>query len=532
MQRRSLSMRIRLLLVLAIFVPAAIAQSVVPADLDAYINRSMKEFEVPGLAIAVVKDGNVVFSKGYGVRNIASAGNVDDKTLFGIASNTKAFTAAALAILVDEGKLSWDDPVIKHMPSFRLADPYVTNELMVRDLLSHRAGLGLGQGDLLYFPPTDYTPAQVVERGKYFKPVSSLRSKYAYNNFMFEVAAQLVAQVSGMPYDKFVAQRIFAPVGMQSSLVTAREYPAGGNFANPHSRGWRLEGKLQAIPVTIDNAWEGAAGIKSNVTDLARWMNVQLASGKLPDGRALFSEAAQRQMWSMQIPIPISVSPNTPKGLVPARPQFAGYGLGWSMRDYRGHKIISHGGALTGMVSTVQLVPDQKLGIVVLTNQEETGAYMAVVYHILDHVLQAPDNDWISAYKQARDQSIQRANEKEQKDAAARPKDSRTLTSPDKLAGRYHDDWYGDVTVTQENGKLVLRFTHTPIMVADLEFWQYDTFKAVFRDKTVPDAYVTFWFNADGKVDQMKMVATNDLADFSFDYQDLLFKPVVEKAKP
>ncbi len=203
--------------------------------------------------------------------------------------------------------------------------------------------------------------------------------------------------------------------------------------------------------------------------------------------------------------------------------------MGWSLRDYRGHKIVSHGGALTGMVSTVQLVPDQKLGIVVLTNQEENGAYMAIVYHILDHVLQAPDNDWIAAYKQSILGLIRRSNEKEQKEAAARVNDSHPLASPAKLAGRYRDDWYGDVTITQEAGKLVLRFTHTPLMVADLEFWQYDTFKAVFRDKTVPDAFVTFWFNPDGNVDQMKMVPTNDLADFSFDYQDLKFVPVFEK---
>jgi CubicO group peptidase (beta-lactamase class C family) len=515
-------------LALVIAITAA-AQSVVPADLDAYVARSMKEFEIPGLSLAVVKDGKVVYAKGYGVRKLGDSAPVTENTLFGIASNTKAFTAAALAILVDEGKLSWDDPVIKHMPSFRLADPYVTNELMVRDLLSHRAGLGLGQGDLLYFPPTDYTPAQVVEHGRYFKPVSSLRSKYAYNNFMFEVAAQLVAQVSGMPYDQFVTERIFKPLGMNSSMVTAAAYKPGGDWATPHSRGWRLEGKLEAIPVTIDNAWEGAAGIKSSAADLAKWMNAQLNSGKLPDGRPLFSEAAQRQMWSIQIPITISVSPTTPKGLIPARPQFAGYGLGWSLRDYRGRKIVSHGGALTGMVSTVQLVPDQHLGIVVLTNQEETGAYMAIVYHILDIVFQSPENDWISAYKQQRDDSIRRANEKEQKDAAARVKDSRSLASPEKLAGRYHDDWYGDVTITNENGKLVLRFTHTSMMVADLDFWQYDTFKAIFRDKTVPDAFVTFWFNANGQVDQMKMIPTNDLADFSFDYQDLLFRPVVEK---
>jgi CubicO group peptidase (beta-lactamase class C family) len=524
-------MKLRSIFVVLILSVAAFAQSVVPADIDSYVDRTMKAFEVPGLSLAVVKDGKVVYAKGYGVRKLGDPAPVSENTLFGIASNTKAFTAAAIAILVDEGKLSWDDPVIKHMPSFRLADPTVTNELMVRDLLSHRAGLGLGEGDLLYFPPTDYTPAQVVERGRYLKPVSSLRSKYAYNNFMFEVAAQLIAQVSGMRFDEFIAKRIFAPLGMSSSMVTAAAYKPGGDWATPHSRGWRLEGKLEPIDVTIDNAWEGAAGIKSSAADLSKWMIVQLNSGKLPDGGVLFTSTTQRQMWSVQIPIPISSSTDLPKPLLAARPQFAGYGLGWSLRDYRGHKIVSHGGALTGMVSTVQLLPEQKLGIVVLTNQEETGAYSSIVYHILDQALQVPHSDWIAAYQQQRDEALRRANEKEQKEAAARVKNSQPPAPPAKLAGRYHDDWYGDVTITQEAGKLVLRFTHTPMMVADLEFWQRDTYKAVFRDKTVPDAFVTFWFNPAGDIDQMRMVPTNDLADFSFDYQDLKFVPVDEKAK-
>lgn len=521
--------RIYLLPVLLLLAALAAAQSVVPADLDSYVARSMKEFEVPGLALVVVKDGRVAYTKGYGVRKLGDPAPVDENTLFGIASNTKAFTAASLAILVDEGKLSWDDKVIKHMPSFRVADPYITNELTVRDLLSHRAGLGLGQGDLLYFPPTDYTPAEVVERGRYFKPVSSFRSRYAYNNFMFEVAAQLVAQVSGMRYDEFVSKRIFAPLGMNNSLVTAAAYKPGGDWATPHSRGWRLEGKLEPIAVTVDNAWEGAAGIKSSVADLSKWVAMQLDSGKLPDGKPLFSEAAQRQMWTMHTPIAISMS-QVP-GLVPSRPQFAGYGLGWSLRDYRGHKIVSHGGALTGMVSTVQLVPDQHLGIVVLTNQEETSAYMAVVYHILDHVLGAPENDWIGAYREQRATMMKRANDAEQKDSAARTADVRPAIPNSRVSGRYHDDWYGDITIGEDSGKLVLRFTHTPIMVADLQFWQFDTFKAVFRDKTVPDAYVTFQFNDEGKVDRITMKATNDLADFSFDYQDLMFGPVAESKK-
>jgi CubicO group peptidase (beta-lactamase class C family) len=516
-------LRLPLLLLVLFTALSFFAQTAPPADIDAYVARTMKEFEVPGMAIAIVKDGKVVLAKGYGVRKLGDPAPVDERTLFGIASNTKAFTAASVAVLVDEKKLSWDDRVIKHMPDFRIDDPFITNELTVRDLLSHRSGLGLGQGDLMFWPDTDFTRGQVLASTRYLKPVYSLRSRYAYNNLMFIVASELVSRVSGLKWDDFVRQNIFEPVGMNSTVITAASFKNGGNFAVPHSRGWRLEGKLVPIKGTLDDTWAGAAGVKSNVVDLSKWVALQLNGGKLPDGKEVFSAAAQRQMWSMQIATPIS---EPAPGLGSTKPQFAGYGLGWALRDYRGHKIVSHGGALTGMLSTVQMIPDQNLGIVVLTNQEESGAFMAVVYHIMDHYLGAPETDWISAYKSAREKMLKKANDAERLEADARAKDSRPSLALAKYAGTYHDNWYGDAVIEAKNGKLELRMTRTPAMVADLEPWQYDTFKAVFRDNTIPDAFVTFWINAAGKIEQVRMSAVNDLADFSFDYQDLSFKPV------
>lgn len=502
---------------------AATAQTAPPADLDAYVARTMKEFEVPGMAVAIVKDGKVVLAKGYGVRKLGEPGAVDAQTLFGIASNTKAFTAASVALLVDDKKLGWDDRVIQHMPEFRVDDPFVTNELTVRDLLSHRGGLGLGQGDLMFWPDTDFTRAEVVAATRYLKPVNSLRARYAYNNLMFVVASELVARVAGQKWDDFVRQKIFEPVGMTSTVISSASFKPGGNFAAPHSRGWRQEGKLLPIKATLDDIWAGAAGIKTNVTDLAKWVTLQLNGGKLADGRQIFSEAAQRQMWSMAISAPIS-DPNPL--LAAAKPQFAGYGLGWGLRDYRGHKVVSHSGALTGMLSTVQMMPDQKLGIIVLTNQEESGAFMAVVYHIIDHYLAAPETDWITGYKTSRDVGIKKANDAESKQVAARAVDSHPSLPLARYVGKFHDNWYGDALIEEKGGRLVLRMTRTSAMVADVEHWQYDTFKAVFRDNTIPDAYLNFSINAEGKIEQMKMSAVNDLADFSFDYQDLTFRPV------
>ncbi len=523
-----MKIRTRLFALLFVLLLAAgsVAQSA-PPDLDAWVARSMKTFEVPGLALAIVKDGRVVVAKGYGVRKLGDAAQVDENTLFGIASNTKAFTAAALAILVDEGKLQWDDPVIKYLPAFHMNDPYVTQQLTVRDLLCHRSGLGLGAGDLLFWPDTDVSREQVLAATRFIPPASSLRSRYAYNNLMFVVAGQLIPAITGKSWDEFVRERIFTPLGMKATTITSAGFKPGNNFAVPHSRGWRLEGKLTPIAMTRDETWAAAAGIESNANEMAKWVLVQLNQGKLDQGR-LFSEKRSAEMWSPQTIIPIS---EPPAALQAVKANFSAYGLGWSLRDYRGHKIVAHGGALTGMVSTVFMVPDEKLGMVVLTNQEESGAFSSIVYHILDHYLQLPPTDWISAYRAARDEQVRRANEQEQKFVSGRAKSTRPSLELRKYAGEYQDAWYGTVSIAPENGNLVLRFSHTPSMVADLEPWQYDTFKAAFRDKTVPDAYVTFELNYEGGITGMTMTPVNQLADFSFDYDDLRFKPVTKGDK-
>jgi CubicO group peptidase (beta-lactamase class C family) len=518
--------RVPWLLVCLCLLSAALAsaQPAPPADIDAFVATAMKTFDVPGLALAIVKDGKLIYAKGYGVRRIDDPAPVTTKTLFAIASNTKAFTAAAVGILVDDGKVEWDGPVTRYLPEFRVADPFVTSQLMVRDLLSHRAGLGLGQGDLTFFPDTTFTRNEVVEAARSLKPQTSLRSAYAYNNLMFVVAGQLVAKVSGQEWDDFVRQRILVPLGMTATVTTGAAVPKGADLALPHSRGWRLEGPLRTLVPTVDGTWASAAGIRSNVEDLSKWVLLHLRQGKLPDGRQVFSAAAQRQMWSVQIPIAIG-SPRP--GLERATPQFSGYGLGWSLRDYAGHKVVSHGGALTGMVSTVQMMPDQNLAVVVLTNQEESGAQSAIVNHVFDDVLGLPASDWIAGYKKAREDSIRRANDKEQKEAKARAAGSKPSLPIDRYAGAYRDAWYGSVTLeAQPGGSLVLKMARTATMTADVTHWQYDTFKAVFRDPTVPDAYLTFSLGPDGAITELRMIPTNDLADFSFDYQDLLLKRV------
>ncbi|HYV03645.1 MAG TPA: serine hydrolase [Blastocatellia bacterium] len=504
--------------------PAQPRQAAAPPDLDAFAARVLKEFDVPGLGVAIVKDGKVVVAKGYGVRKLGDPAPVDENTLFGIASNTKAFTSALLAMLVDEGKITWDDPVIKHLPGFQLYDPYVTREMTIRDLLTHRSGLGLGAGDLLWWPPTDYSRDEIVRRFRFVKPATSFRSRYAYDNVLYLVAGQVIAAVAGKSWDDVIKERIFTPLGMTTSNTRGAALSEPGNVAAPHVK---LGDRVQTVsPMALDNVAPCGA-INSSVGEMAKWLIAQLSRGQLGEGRRLFSERQSREMWSAQTITPLSEPPPHLAGL---RSNFSAYGLGWGLSEYRGLKTVSHTGGLLGYVSKVTLVPDLDLGVVVLTNQQSGGAFSALSYRILDHFMNAPATDWVAAFKKSEEMGAARAAEVEKRLASTRAADSKPSLALAKYAGRYNDAWYGDATISLENDKLVLRFSHTPALVANLEHWQYDTFVARWRDRTLEaDAFVTFALKPDGSIEQVKMVAVSPITDFSFDFHDLLFVPAANK---
>ena len=502
-----------------------LGQTAQPADLDAYVARVMTTFNVPGLSIAIVKDGKVVIAKGYGVRKLGESTPVDEHTLFGIGSNTKAFTTAALATLVDEGKISWNDPVYERLPGFQMYDPYVSHEMTIRDLLTHRSGMGLGEGDLLFWPHTTYTRQEIVYKLRFMKPASSFRSKYAYDNLMYIAAGRIIEAVTGKSWEDYIRERILTPLGMSDTNLTNAAWKASDNYAWPHSK---LPGKLQAIDfVPLDNA-APAGSINSSAADMAKWLLLQLNRGNFRDreGR-LFSERQSDEMWSPQTILPISTPPPP---LAALKPHFADYGLGWAMSDYHGRKVVGHTGGVAGFVSLVRLVPEENLGIVVLTNAEEGGAFSALGYHIIDHYLKLPATDWISAYKEVEDRAEQHAADVMKQQASARAANSTLSLPSEKYAGIYTDAWYGPATIRMENNKLVFTLDHTPKAIGDLEHWQYDTFKTHWRDRTIEDAFVTFALKPDGTIDHFTMVAVSPLADFSFDYQDLYFTPVVMKA--
>jgi CubicO group peptidase (beta-lactamase class C family) len=499
------------------------------AGLDAHVGRVMNEFGVPGMAVAVVKDGEVLLARGYGVRRAGEDAPVDGDTLFGIASNTKAFTCAALAILVEEGRLGWDDPVTKHLPAFQMHDPWVTRELTVRDLVTHRTGLGLGAGDLMWWPPTNFTRGEIVRGMRWVKPASSLRSRYAYNNVAFVAAGEVVAAVSGSSWDAFVRDRILRPVGM--ARTTSSFATADANRAAPH-----LEVKGAPTPVApMDFANAGAAAaLQSSASDMARWVAMLLECGRgeqAAAGRAcVLKPDSIRRLWSAQT---VQGTPDPPRGLEATRSNFAAYGLGFGLRDYRGRKVVSHTGGLPGYVSQVTLVPEERLGLVVLTNQEETGAYEAVRYRVFDEYLgaPAPPVDWIAAFRMRAQDERKKAEEAVASAAAARDAASRPSLALARYAGRYRDAWYGEVTIAEEGSRLSLDMTRTPGLVADLEHWQHDTFLARWRrawmsDESPADAYVTFALRPDGSIERMTMAPVSPAIDFSFDFQDLLFTRV------
>jgi CubicO group peptidase (beta-lactamase class C family) len=505
---------------------AAASRGLSGYDLDADVNRVLKTFDVPGIAIAIVKDGKVLAAKGYGVRKLGDPAPVTGRTLFEVASNSKAFTAAALAMLVDEGKLKWDDPVTKHLPGFQMYDSYVTGAMTVRDLLTHRSGLGLGAGDLMWWPTSTFSSDDIIDRLRYIKPATSFRNSYAYDNLLYIVAGKIIAEKTGKPWGDAVRERILAPLGMDGTTTSVADMLRTADYSAPHSR---INDKISVVkPMPVANA-VGAVGIDTSAEDIARWMNMLLNDGKTPDGKQLLSEKQLREMWTAQTPMPVG----EPKGaLAVTRPNFNAYGLGFNLRDYKGRKIATHGGALQGFYSRVLMVPEEKLGIAIFTNAENSGSMNALQWRLLDQFLNVPASDWIgivSADEQARHKEEMAKVSKASAVRAARSKPSLELSA---YEGEYQDPWYGKVTIQREAGKQVMRFSRTPDLVGDLEHFQHDSFIVRWRERNFnADAYVSFALNPDGSIERMKMAPISAETDFSYDFQDLNFTPVAPLKK-
>ncbi|HEX3889160.1 MAG TPA: serine hydrolase [Phenylobacterium sp.] len=497
-----------------------------PQDIDRLAARIEQTFAVPGMSVAIVKDGKVLFAKGYGVRAVGKPETVDAQTLFGIGSNTKAFTVAALSMLVDEGKLHWDDRVTDLLPGFRLYDPYVTRELTVRDLLSHRSGLGLGSGDLMLFPVSDFTRAEIIHNLRYLPPASSFRSKYAYDNLLYIVAGDLIPKLTGISWEQFVQTKILDRLG--TGCAATLTLAAGNrNVAAPHVV---IDDKLTEVPPDPSTAYDPAGSIQCNADGMAAWANLQLAGGRFADGGALFSAARHREMWTPQTIVPVAA----PDPQNPVQTHFRNYGLGWFLEDYDGAERVTHTGGLIGMVSYVSLLPEQHVGLVVLTNQQSGGAMSAMMQTLLDAFLHQPAHDWVSIWQKRTDDEIKRGEAADHAaDAAIQAAGGHSFLPLDAYAGVYRDLWRGDVTVKKEGDKLRLVFSRTKQLQGELQPMKGNVFVVRWEDRSLKaDALVNFRTGMDGAVDGMTMKPLSPTTDFSFDFQDLDFKRTSAAGSP
>src|SRR5687768_15918990 len=490
------------LLLVAVLAQVALAQNGALNGFDDYVNKAMKEWEVPGVAIAIVKGDQVVLAKGFGVRKIGEPAAVNERTLFAIGSSSKAFTAASIAMLVDDGKVKWDDPVTKYLPGFEMYDPYVTRELTVRDLLSHRSGLQ--RGDFLWYG-TELERDEILRRTRFLKPSWSLRSTFGYQNLMFLAAGQLVSRVGGKSWDEFIQQRLFTPLAMSSSSTSINAFKNADNVASPHAK---RDDKVRVIPWrNIDNI-APAGSINSNVVDMAQWVRLQLGQGAFQNKR-IFSAAAAKEMHASQTIIRFE----PPYSMFYPEAHFLNYGLGWFLSDYRGRKVVEHGGAIDGMRAQVALIPEEKLGLVVLSNMNGSALPVALMYRIFDSFLGATQRDWSAELLKTAKTLEQQGKAAEKKQESERVAGTNPSVALEKYAGTYRNDLYGDVKLAFSNGKLNLRYG--PAFTGDLEHWHYDTFRARFFAAGDAKIFVTFALNAQGKLETL-VLGLPGMADYPF----------------
>ena len=461
--------------------------------LDAYVETAMKAWNVPGMAVAIVRNDSVIHARGYGVREVGKPAPVDARTVFAIGSSSKAFTAAAVAILADEKKLTLDAPAASYLPGLQLADPYASHELTVRDLLSHRSGLA--RGELAWYG-SEYDRDEIVRRVRFLQPSWSFRSRFGYQNIMYIAAGQVVARVGDTTWDDFVRDRIFQPLGMTASTTTVRALAGQTNLAAPH---FEANDTLRALASwrNLDNA--GAAGsINSNVVDMAQWVRLQLGRGSV-NGKRIVSARMIDEMHTPHTIVPLdsaarAMNPHT---------HLSAYGLGWFVQDYRDRLVVHHGGNVDGFTALVGMLPEEKVGVVILTNMNGTGLPTAIMNRVFDLHLAAPPRDWSADMRRRTDSLRARARVAQQRAEAQRVPDTKPSLPLTAYAGTYVDSLYGEVVVRERGGKLSLSFG--PNWAGDLEHWHFDTFRVRFDTPVLGVIPVHFRLNPAGKVDEVQL---------------------------
>lgn len=503
-----------------LFTTTLFAQPITSPQIDALVEKTMKTFDVPGIAVAIVKDGKIIHEKGYGVSSLNTMQKMDEHTRFGIASNSKAFTVASLGILVDEGKLKWDDRVTDIIPEFKLYAPYVTENFTVRDLLTHRSGLGLGAGDLMIWPDSStFTLKDIIHNLRYLKQVSDFRTKYDYDNLMYIVAGEVVARVSGMSWEKFVQTRIMDPLQMTESAPNYDLLKDKNNVIDPHAP---VNGKVQVIHRDWKYVADAAGGIYSSVHDMTKWITMQMNDGKYGEGLKdqLLKSRTHEEMWTPQTIIPVH-------GETTYNTHFASYGLGWFLSDENGYKVPTHTGGLAGIVTQVTLIPELKLGIIVFTNQQSGAAFTAITNTIKDSYYGIKEKDRVKQYSDLvamREAQAKKITDKIWADINIEQQKNNTKNDFTKYEGTYADPWFGEVIISEKNGKPWFNSKNSPRLTGEMLPFKGNTFIVKWNDRSMDaDAYVMFSLDYKGNPNGIKMKPISPLTDFSFDFQDLDF---------
>lgn len=514
-------MRFLIAAALALVFTQASAQGLTDPAIDSLVLRTMHAFNVPGIAVSVIKDGKVIHCKGYGVRSTRTGLPVDQNTLFGIASNSKAFTTAALGILVDQGKLSWDDRVRDYIPEFRLSDPYVSDAFTIRDLLTHRSGLGLGAGDLMIWPDSnDFSKEDIIRNLHFLQPTSGFRAQYAYDNNMYIIAGEVVARVSGQSWEDFVEDHIMQPLGMRASAPSFERIRDTSDMIDAHSL---VDGSLRIVPRSTMRTGHSAGGIYSNLTDLDNWVLMHLNGGKYGATAPLLSPSVHAEIWSPQTIMPV----HTPGSY---NTHFQAYGLGFVLSDVKGYKQVRHNGGLAGMVTQITMIPELGLGIIVLTNQEQDLALEAISNQIKDAYLGVRGIDRVAEYAAALKMELSQADKITdsvwaQIDTASHRRPATAFLSA--YAGGYRDPWFGNVTISLGDGQLYFAARRSPQLRGRLFFYKANTFVIKWDDRSMnADAFLLFTLDQNGNASGLTMKAISPLTDFSFDFQDLAFHRV------
>ena len=511
-----------LLLLFTLFISISVLAQIKERKLDKVIQHSLETFDVPGISVGIIKDGKIVYAKGHGVRSLSNNKEMNKNTLVGIASNSKGFTCFALALLADEGKLDWDDKVRKHIPEFKMPEAWVTEEFTIRDLVTHRSGLGLGAGDLMFFPEGgNFTIDDVLANMSKQTPESSFRSEFKYNNNMFIIAGEVIHRVSGLTWEEFIEKRILQPVGMKNSKASYSRVTDKTNIIDAHTR---TEGEVTQIPHDWSDLANPAGGIMSNVTDMLTWADFLMNDAVTKNGDRLLSEKQMHNLWQLQTPLPVKKDNDY-------NTHFSGYSLGWFVSDVNGHLQVAHTGGLLGTVTQFTMIPDLDLGIVVLTNQMVGSAFSSITNTIKDSYLGYKDRNWVKKKGKSNEGWISYNDniKKEVYNKVDQMLKKNTETSL-KIEGTYKDNWFGNLVISKENNKFFIQSERNPAIKGELLPYNETTYVAKWSNRSFDaDVYVLFTFDENGIAKEATMKPIAPITDFSFDFGDLHFTKMEDK---